>query len=364
MTVQPQKRRPPTERHRTERHRTERDRSGGEHAPPPGWAIAGTGSYLPGRPVASDELSRSLGLDPSWIEGRTGIRHRHVAGDGQAASDLAAAAARRALDDAGLDPGDLGLIVLGTSTPDELGPSTACRVQALLEARHAAAFDVAAACTGFVYGLQAAVGWLCTQRGSSPYALVIGVEVYSRFLNSGDRATAALFGDGAAAAVIGPAPRPYGIGPVTLGSDGTRAGDVLIPAGGSRAPASLDTLAGLGHTIHMDARAARDFITGILPRLVAEASAAAGIKPADLALVVPHQPNPRLVASLAGEAGLEPGQLAIAGQDVGNIGAASLPYALDAALRTRGVQAGELVLLAGFGAGLTWGHTLITWPPA
>ena len=328
-----------------------------------GWAIRGTGAYLPDRRVRSEELSASMGLGPSWIEERTGIRRRHVAAAGQAASDLAAAAAGRALAAAGLDAADIGLIVLGTSTPDELGPSTACRVQALLGARRAAAFDVAAACTGFVYGLQAAVGWLAAQRGPAPHALVIGVEVYSRFLNSADRATAALFGDGAAAAVVGPVAPPYGIGPVTLGSDGSRAGDVLIPAGGSRSPASAATLAGQGHTIHMDGRAVRAFIAGVFPRLVADAAEDAGIKPADLALVVPHQPNPRLVASLAGEAGLDPAQLAIAGQDVGNIGAASLPYALDRAVREDRIAPGDLVLLAGFGAGVTWGRTLITWPP-
>ncbi|WP_433338748.1 3-oxoacyl-ACP synthase III family protein [Spirillospora sp. CA-294931] len=327
------------------------------------WAIRGTGSYLPDRRVGSEELSRELGLAPGWIQERTGILARHVAGPGQAASDLAAGAARRALRAAGLDAADVGLIVLGTSTPDELGPSTACRVQAQLGAANAAAFDVAAACTGFLYGLQSAVGWLATQRGSSPYALVIGVEVYSRFLDPGDRATAALFGDGAAAAVVGPVAPEYGISALSIGSDGTRAGDVLIPAGGSRSPATPETVAALGHTIHMDGRAVRDFITGVFPRLVDRAAADAAVKPSDFAIVVPHQPNPRLVASLAPEAGLRPEQLVIAGQDVGNIGAASLPYALDQAVRTRGVEPGELVLLAGFGAGLTWGHAVLTWPP-
>ncbi|MFI0356341.1 3-oxoacyl-ACP synthase III family protein [Actinomadura sp. 9N407] len=327
------------------------------------WAIRGTGSFLPAEQVSSEDLSRAMGLEPEWIERRTGIRRRHVAAAGEAASDLAAGAARRAMDAGGLRPEDIGLIVLGTSTPDELGPSTACRVQAALGAWNAAAFDVAAACTGFVYGLQAAVGWLATQRGGSPYALVIGVEVYSKFLDPGDRGTRALFGDGAAAAVVGAVPAPYGIGTLTLGSDGSRAGDVLIPAGGSRIPAGPASLAAGGHTIRMDGRAVRDFITAVFPRLVAEATEIAGVKPSDLALVVPHQPNPRLVASLAPEAGLDPAQLVIAGHDVGNIGAASLPYALDHAVRTRGIEPGELVLLAGFGAGLTWGHTVITWPP-
>jgi 3-oxoacyl-[acyl-carrier-protein] synthase-3 len=345
------------------RHARDHDTSG-EDGHRRRWAIRGTGSFLPEQRVSSEDLSRTLGLHPAWIERRTGIRRRHVASADQAASDLAAAAARRALEAAGLEPEDIGLIVLGTSTPDELGPSTACRVQALLGARYAAAFDVAAACSGFVYGLQTALGWLTLQRGSPPYALVIGVEVYSRFLDENDRATRALFGDGAAAAVVGPVPAPYGIGPITLGSDGSRAGDVLIPAGGSRLPAAPATLASRAHTIHMDAKAVRDFITEILPRLVEEATRDAGLKPADLALVVPHQPNPGLVASLADRAGLEPGQMVIAGHEVGNIGAASLPYALDHAVRTRGIAPGELVLLAGFGAGLTWGHTVITWPPS
>ncbi|POM22611.1 Acetoacetyl CoA synthase NphT7 [Actinomadura rubteroloni] len=325
-------------------------------------AVLGTGAYLPDRRVTSEELSRDLGLDPRWIADRTAIAARHVAAPGQAASDLAAHAARRALADAGLTPADIGLIVVGTSTPDELGPATACRVQALLGARRAAAFDVAAACTGFVFGVQAAVGWLATQRGAPPRALVIGVEVYSRFLDPTDRATAALFGDGAAAAVLGPAAPPAGIVSLALGSDGTRADDVLIPAGGSRSPASPATLTARGHTIHMDGRAVRDFITGTFPRLVTAALDDAGVKPADLALVVPHQPNPRLTATLGPAAGLDPAQIAVAGHDVGNIGAASLPYALHHALRTRTPPPDALVLLAGFGAGLTWGHVLLRWP--
>ncbi|RFU42455.1 3-oxoacyl-ACP synthase, partial [Actinomadura logoneensis] len=201
------------------------------------------------------------------------------------------------------------------------------------------------------------------RTGGGPYALVIGVEVYSRFLAPDDRATSALFGDGAAAAVLGPVPAPYGITAMGMGADGTRADDVLIPAGGSRRPATADTLAALDHTIHMDGRAVRDFITAILPRLVADATADAGTKPGDLALVVPHQPNPKLVADLAPAAGLDPHQLAIAGRDVGNIGAASLPYALHRALTDDRLYPGDQVLLAGFGAGLTWAHVLLTWPP-
>ncbi|RMI28899.1 ketoacyl-ACP synthase III [Actinomadura harenae] len=340
--------------------------------------MRGTGAYLPEQRITSTELSTALGLDPQWIESRTGIRARHRAAPGQAASDLAAHAARDALAAAGIDAGDLALIVLGTSTPDELGPATACRVQALLGAGRAAAFDVAAACTGFLHALQTAAALLhgtpgtpgtpapgntARPPGGGPYALVIGVEVYSRFLNPGDRATRALFGDGAAAAVLGPVPAPYGITAMGMGADGTRADDVLIPAGGSRLPATADTLAALDHTIHMDGAAVRNFITDVFPRIVADALDTAGVKTTDLALVVPHQPNPKLVASLAPAAGLDPGRLAIAGQDVGNIGAASLPYALHRAVTDDRLYPGDQVLLAGFGAGLTWAHALLTWPP-
>ncbi|MEV4257733.1 ketoacyl-ACP synthase III [Spirillospora sp. NPDC049652] len=337
------------------------------------YAIHGTGAHLPEQRITSTEISTGLGLDPHWIENRTGIRARHRAAPGQAASDLAAHAARDALTAAGVDAADLALIVLGTSTPDELGPATACRVQALIGAHRAAAFDVAAACTGFVHALQTAAALLTATpahpgptgggRAGGPYALVIGVEVYSRFLNPRDRATSALFGDGAAAAVLGPVPAPYGITAMGMGADGTRADDVLIPAGGSRRPATTATLAALDHTIHMDGAAVRDFITAILPRLVADATTAADLKPADLALVVPHQPNPKLVADLAPAAGLDPHQLAIAGHDVGNIGAASLPYALHRAITDDRLYPGDQVLLAGFGAGLTWAHVLLTWPP-
>ncbi|MEV5572275.1 ketoacyl-ACP synthase III [Spirillospora sp. NPDC052269] len=336
------------------------------------YAIRGTGAYLPEQRIPSTELSAGLGLDPHWIESRTGIRARHRAAPDQASSDLAAHAARDALAAAGIDAGDLALIVLGTSTPDEIGPATACRVQALLGAHRAAAFDVAAACTGFLHALQTAAGLLtasptvpdgaAVRPGGGPYALVIGVEVYSRFLDPADRATSALFGDGAAAAVLGPVPAPGGITAMGMGADGTRADDVLIPAGGSRRPATEATVAALDHTIRMDGSAVRDFIIDVFPRLVTEVTGAAGVKAGDLALVVPHQPNPKLVASLAPAAGLDPAQLAIAGQDVGNIGAASLPYALHRAVTDGRVHAGDQVLLAGFGAGLTWAHVLITWP--
>ncbi|MEV4008630.1 hypothetical protein [Actinomadura sp. NPDC049753] len=156
------------------------DHSGAARDGGRGWAIRGTGAHLPRDVAHSADLSRSLGLEPDWIERRTGIRRRHVVAPGEAASDLAAAAARRALEAAGLDAADLGLIVLGTSTPDVIAPSTACRVQTMLGARRAAAFDISAACTGFVFGLQTAIGWLATQRGAPPYALVVGASRSSR----------------------------------------------------------------------------------------------------------------------------------------------------------------------------------------
>lgn len=325
------------------------------------YSILGTGSYLPDEIVGNDALEMRLGLPAGWIEERTGIRCRHRAAAPEATSDLAAAAARRALASAGVEPRQLSLIVLGTATPDELGPASACRVQALIGAHRAVAYDISAACTGFLFGLKMALGHLREEPYGQGYALVIGAEVWSRFLDPVDRGTAVLFGDGAAAAVIGPVPAPYGIGRIHLGSDGYHAGDVLIPAGGGRLPATTATVAAREHTIRMDSKAVRDFIADVFPRLVAEAVAEEGVSTESVRLVVSHQPNPWLLADLTEPAGLTHRQVVIASRETGNIGAGCLPYTLDRALRDTPPGRGDLVLLTGFGAGLTWGRAMVRW---
>lgn len=322
--------------------------------------VLGTGGYVPDGIRSNEEVAAAAGVTPEWILQRTGIRCRHVAGPGQAASELAAAAIRKALASAGLTPDDLDLLVLATSTPDELGPSTACRVQALLGAANAVALDVSAACAGWLFGVRVAQDWLRAGTGER-YAAVVGVEVYSRFLNGGDRSTAVLFGDGAGAAVLGPVPEGFGLGTIVLGSDGRHAGEVLIPGGGGRLPASHDTVGRGLHLIHMDGRAVREFILEIFPAATTSALRRADLSPDDISVVLAHQPNPVLLRHACAEAGLDPSRLVIVSDQIGNIGAGSLPYALAAAHAEGRLGHGEHALIVGFGAGVTWGSGVLRW---
>jgi len=327
-------------------------------APPIG--VLGTGAYLPPQIRGNADVAAASGVSAQWILERTGVRRRHVAGPRTASSDLAAEAVRRALADAGLAAADLDLIVLATSTPDELGPSTACRVQAAIGAGRAVAFDVAAACSGWLFGARVAHDYLRAGTGAR-YAAVVGCEVYSPFIDPADRGTAVLFADGAAAAVLGPVPPGHGFAPILLGSDGTHAGDVLIPAGGSRMPASARTLADGAHRIHMDGKAVRDFILEIFPKTANEALEREGLSARDIDVVIAHQPNPLLLRRACEQAGFAPGQLVVIGDETGNIGAGSLPYALAEAAATGRLRPGSRALLVAFGAGLTWGSTVLTW---
>ncbi len=325
--------------------------------------VLGTGVFLPPAIRSNEEVGAAAGVSAQWILERTGVRRRHVAEPGAAASDLAAEAVRAAVHRAGLAPGDLDLIVLGTSTPDELGPSTACRVQAALGARGAVALDVSGACSGWLFGARVAHDWLRAGTGER-YAAVVGSEVFSRFVNPADRATATLFADGAAAAVLGPVPHGSGFAPIVLGSDGTHAGDVLIPAGGSRQPAAPDTIARGAHRIHMDGKAVRDFILEIFPKAADEALARSGLTAEQVDLIIAHQPNPQLLRLACEQAGLPMDRLVVIGDETGNIGAASLPYALAAADADGRLNPGDRALMVAFGAGLTWGSTILTWAGA
>lgn len=326
----------------------------------PSIGVLGVGGYVPDRVRTNEEVAASAGVSAQWIVDRTGVHRRHVAEPGQAASDLATAAVHRALSSASLGPDDLDLIVLATSTPDELGPSTACRVQAQLKASHAVAFDVAAACSGWLFATSVAVNWL---RAEEPerIAAVVGVEAYSHFLNGTDRATASLFGDGAGATILGPVEPGSGFARIELGSDGRRAGDVLIPAGGSRHPATAETVSSGKHLIHMDGKAVADFILDVFPKLAHEALERSGLAANRSAAVIAHQPNPLLLQKACSQAGLDTERLVIVGDNVGNIGAGSVPYALAAAHTDGRLHPGDHILIVGFGAGLTWGSTVLTW---
>lgn len=325
--------------------------------------VVGAGSYLPLRRRTNDEVAAATGTTAEWIVRRTGVRSRHFAAADEAASDLAAAALKSALAAAELDVEALDLIVVATSTPDELGPATACRVQALTGARQAVALDVTAACSGWLFAARVAHDWLAGDARARR-AAVIGVEAYSKFVDPADRATACLFADGAGATVFGPVDEGYGFGGFTLGSDGRFADHALVPAGGSRRPASEATLRGRGHRISMNGRAVRDFIVDIFPRMLTDTLHRHRVTLADIALVVTHQPNPVLLRRVAADAGVTDRQLMLVGDEVGNIGAACIPYALAQAAAGQRVRQGDLILIITFGSGVTWGATLLRWTGA
>ncbi|MFE2104387.1 3-oxoacyl-ACP synthase III family protein [Kitasatospora sp. NPDC059463] len=328
--------------------------------------VLATGAYLPAQIRTNEEVETAVRVPRGWIRQRTGVLRRHVAAPEQAASDLAAQAVRRALDPIGLHATDLGLLVLATSTPDELGPSCACRVQHLLGASNAVAFDIGAACSGWLFGARVAHDWLRAETGTGVggggrYAAVVGVEVYSRFLSPADRTTAVLFGDGAAATVLGHVPDDTGFAAITLGSDGAMADDVLIPAGGSRLPACARTIADGLHRVRMDGRVVRDFILEIFPAAVADALARNGLDLNAIDLLVTHQPNPVLLRQAAEDLGIPPERVVVVGDLPGNIGAASIPLGLARAADDGRLQPGDRVLIVAFGAGATWGSTVLTW---
>ncbi|MEU1606138.1 3-oxoacyl-ACP synthase III family protein [Micromonospora matsumotoense] len=329
------------------------------HTPAPG--ILATGACVPEQVVTNASLAASLGVTADWIVERTGVRERRVAAPGEATSDLATRAARQALDRAGVDPAELGLIILGTSTPDLPLPATACQVQANLGAWGAYAMDLDAVCTGFVYALDVAHKIMRCDP-TIGYAVVIGADTYSRILDYTDRRTSVLFGDGAGAVVLGRSADAAGITYTRLGSDGRQNDLVRIPAGGSRTPASTGTVAHGAHFFKMDGRAVREFAARKLPELVADVTAACGLTVADLDLLVPHQANVRLLHEVTKELGFVADQVAISATHYGNTGAASVPITLDAAVTSGRIRAGARVLLAAFGGGMTWGTVLITWP--
>jgi 3-oxoacyl-(acyl-carrier-protein) synthase III len=323
-------------------------------------AILGTGSYLPDPVLTSAELGRRLGCGEDWIVAKTGIRQRRVAAPDEATSDLASRAAQRALDAAGLPAAAIDVLVLATSTPDQPIPPTSCLVQATIGATHAVAFDVDAVCSGFVYALEVARSMLLSDP-TRRTALVIGADTYSRVLDYSDRRTCVLFGDGAGAVVLARTGGEEGVLASTLASDGTLAGLVQIPAGGSRRPASAQTLADGGHHFAMRGGDVRRLADVVVPKLLGELLDAAHLDLPEVDLIVPHQPNGRMLLGWEASLHLEPGLLHHTVEQYGNTGAASVPVTLDDAVEHGLVQDGDVVLLLAFGGGMTWGGMALRW---
>jgi 3-oxoacyl-[acyl-carrier-protein] synthase-3 len=320
-------------------------------------AVLGTGSCLPDQIIDNATVAGPAGVTADWVAERTGIRHRRWAKPDQATSDLAVAAGLAALQDAGIRAAQLSLVLVATSTPDSPQPPTASLVaDALGVPPGTVAFDLNAVCSGFVFALSTAERLL---RAGGGHALVIGADVYSRILDPHERRTAVLFGDGAGAVVLGPGDRP-GIVAGRLATFAEAHPLIRVPAGGSRIPASADSIdAGLHH-FAMDGRAVRTFVLDTVAPAIRRFLHDTGVTPDRLAAFVPHQANPKLVSDLAEAVGVPVDRTAMTGAEHGNSGAASVPIALDHA--RAGLQPDDLVLLAGFGGGMSAGLALLRWP--
>jgi 3-oxoacyl-[acyl-carrier-protein] synthase-3 len=322
-------------------------------------SIIGVGSYVPARVLTNADLERLVETTDDWITSRTGIRERRIAADGEATSDMAVSAAGRAMESAGISAEALDLIIVATITPDMLFPSTACLVQQKLGANRAVAFDIEAACSGFVYALEIAAQFI--QSHSFQTALVIGAEKMSSVIDWADRNTCVLFGDGAGAAVLQHRPASRGLLTTCLGSDGTKASLLELPAGGSACPSTAESVARRLHFLRMDGKETfRNAVTAMVSA-ANEALARCGIRIEQIRCIIPHQANQRILTAVGERLGATSGQVFVNVDRYGNTSAASVGIALDEAVRSGRIQRGDLVLLVVFGAGLTWGATVLEW---
>ena len=313
--------------------------------------IVGSGSYLPSRVVDNREFEKRLDTSDAWIRERTGIAQRHIADESQASSDLALQASRRALEAAGVKAEDLDLIVVATSTPDYIFPSTACLLQAKLGVKGCAAFDVQAVCTGFIYGLATADAFI--RMGQHKKALVVGAEVFSRILDWNDRGTCVLFGDGAGAVVLSADAKP-GIHASRLHADGSQVEMLSVPGNVSRGKIIGSPF------LQMNGQGVFKFAVRVLEESAKETLAAAGMTLEDVDWLIPHQANVRILEATARKLGLPREKLAVTVDHHGNTSAASVPLALDEYLRAGKIRPGQRLLLQGVGGGFTWGSTLVT----
>lgn len=314
--------------------------------------ITGTGSYLPSRILTNNELEQIVDTSDEWVYTRTGIRQRHIAAEGENASDLALVASRRAIEAAGIAPADVDLVVVATTTPEMVFPSTACILQAKLGIRNCPAFDVQAVCSGFIYGLSTADHFM--KSGQYRNILVVGAEVYSRILDWKDRSTCVLFGDGAGAVLLSRDKAP-GIMSSHLHADGSYAGMLSVPGtvrGGAAAGRPL---------LQMEGNTVFRFAVKVLGEVAEEAILANRLQKSDVDWLIPHQANIRIIQATAKRLKLSMEKVVTTVDRHANTSAASIPLALDEAVRDERIRRGQHVLLAGVGGGFTWGSVLVRW---
>lgn len=321
--------------------------------------VVGWGKYIPQQILTNEEISQTVDTSDEWIRTRTGIHERRLAADGETTASMAIRAAQRALDVARFSPSQIDLIVVATATPDHSFPSTACLVQDALGASHAAAFDLSAGCTGFVYAFSIVAHLLST--GAYQKALVIGAETLSRIINWEDRDTCVLFGDGAGAVILQTGENEGGVLATVLGADGS-GGDLLkLPAGGSKIPASHRSVEDGLHFVTMEGRQVFRFAVRTMPAATREVLEKAQLSLNDLDLLIPHQANSRIIEAATRSLELSPDLVYSNLERYGNTSAASIPIALCEAVEEGRIQPGNLVVTVGFGAGLTWGAAVIRW---
>jgi 3-oxoacyl-[acyl-carrier-protein] synthase-3 len=315
--------------------------------------ITGTGGYLPEKILTNRDLEKIVDTTDQWIQERTGIKKRHIAQDGETTCDLAEQAARRAMEAAGKGPEDIDLIVLATTTPDQVFPSTACLLQSRLDIHGCAAFDVQAVCTGFVYAMGVADNFI--KAGSAKCALVVGAETFSRILNWEDRGTCVLFGDGAGAVILEKSDEP-GVLSTHLHADGDYANMLHVPDGVSK---GYDVTQRNGAFVEMKGNEVFKMAVNTLGRIVDETLAKNGLKKSDIDWLVPHQANIRIIQATARKLRMPMENVVVTVAEHGNTSAASVPLALDVAVREGRIRRGEIVLLEAFGGGFTWGSVLL-----
>jgi 3-oxoacyl-[acyl-carrier-protein] synthase-3 len=322
--------------------------------------IAGWGKYIPARVITNQDLSRTVDTTDEWIVSRTGIRERRVAASmKETTATMSIAAAKQALAVAGMTPDQIDLIIVATVTPEYSFPATACIVQDMLGAENAGAFDLSAGCSGFVYGL--AMGSHAIASGAIKCVVVIGAETLSRIVNWHDRETCVLFGDGAGAVVLQGSDKPGGVLSTLIRADGSGAESLIIPAGGSHQPPTLDTVATGQHYVRMNGRQVFRFATRVMDQATRQVVTEAGLTLADVDLVIPHQANIRIIQAAARALGMPMDKFFVNLDRYGNTSAASIPIALCEAAECGRIKPGDHVAMAGFGAGLTWAAAVVQW---
>ncbi len=322
-------------------------------------SVAGVGSHVPAKILTNADLEKMVATSDEWITSRTGIKERHIASKDEFTSDLGAEAARRAMHMAGVAAEEIDLIIVATITPDMPFPSTACLIQQKLGAFRAAAFDLEAACSGFIYGLEIAQQFIMSRTYDT--VLVIGAEKLSSIVDWQDRNTCVLFGDGAGAAVLRNRPGAHGLLTAVMGADGSKADLLFMAGGGSRCPATTESVAARLHYLRMEGKETFKNAVQAMQTAATEALRRCEIDITRIKCIIPHQANRRIIDAVGERLGAKPEQMFVNLHKYGNTSAASVAIALDEAVQTGRVVHGDLILLVVFGAGLTWGAAVIEW---